>query len=119
MNLVLVPLQVWLEFDDLLVALRAATSRGSVPVPSQLLGLLPPAPPGGWPAGFELAAATSKLAEGYKADTASEASNVRPVVVIILCLYSCEHSSERVSQSGFVKTMIEKYSNTTRFVVFE
>eukprot|EP00747_Dinoflagellata_sp_TGD_P178782 gnl/TRDRNA2_/TRDRNA2_28383_c0_seq1.p1 gnl/TRDRNA2_/TRDRNA2_28383_c0~~gnl/TRDRNA2_/TRDRNA2_28383_c0_seq1.p1 ORF type:complete len:613 (+),score=101.51 gnl/TRDRNA2_/TRDRNA2_28383_c0_seq1:158-1996(+) len=49
--------QVWLELDDLLKILTEAAKevRGSIPIPSQVLGLLPPAPqPAGWPENFEL-----------------------------------------------------------------
>ena len=45
---------VWLELDELLRALaRARAPSGTAPVPSQLLGLLPPPPEGGWPEEFE------------------------------------------------------------------
>ena len=54
--------QVWLELDELLRTL-GRSSPASVPVPSQILGLLPPPPAGGWPDAFALADVAAKLAE--------------------------------------------------------
>ena len=68
--------QVWVETDELLRILqRGAAAAGvgrDVPVPSQLLGLLPPPPDGGWPEGFKLAAADERLRARYAAAAAEE-----------------------------------------------
>jgi hypothetical protein len=72
---------VWLELDDLLTAIAKAQPRppaapppAPAPVPPQMLGLLPPAPKAGWPAGFGFAATASKLRATYKADQRVRAS---------------------------------------------
>ena len=52
-SLLLLEYQVWIELDNLLRALtKARGPAGTTPVPSQLLGLLPPPPEGGWPKAF-------------------------------------------------------------------
>ncbi|KAL1529908.1 hypothetical protein AB1Y20_000836 [Prymnesium parvum] len=58
--------EVWLAIDALLQSLRvAAQAELPVPIPSQILGLLPPPPEGGWPASFRLASVAAKLSEEY------------------------------------------------------
>ena len=63
--------QVWLEIDDMLQTLATVSkqySQPSLPVPSQMLGLLPPPPAAGWPPTFELASAAARLATRYETD---------------------------------------------------
>ena len=55
--------QVWLELDNLLRSLAASRPHGTTPVPSQLLGLLPP-PEGGWPGAEEEGLGNSPLSCG-------------------------------------------------------
>lgn len=61
--------QVWLELDNLLRSLaKLRGPTGTTPVPSQLLGLLPPPPEGGWPKEFEeegLGNSAAQLRERY------------------------------------------------------
>ena len=59
--------QVWLELDLLLRTLAKLRAPGNkAGVPSQLLGLLPPAPEGGWPdKEFDLENLASQLRERY------------------------------------------------------
>lgn len=65
----LLELQVWLELDHMLQAIRAIVaepdglpSRSTkLPVPTQLLALLPPPPEGGWPEDFQLARICRRL----------------------------------------------------------
>ena len=64
--LALLEIQVWLELDLLLrtlAALRGPANKS--PVPSQLLGLLPPPPEGGWPARFDFGSLAEQLKERY------------------------------------------------------
>ena len=66
-SLTALEVQVWLELDLLLR--RLAQLRGpanKAPVPSQLLGLLPPPPPNDWPDGFALAGVASQLRQRYE-----------------------------------------------------
>ena len=82
--------EVWLKLDELLRRL-SSVSPTAVPVPSQILGLLPP--DGDWPADFALTAVAERLAAnvapgyrmlsingascaGVSADEAAEALNV-------------------------------------------
>lgn len=58
--------QVWLELDLLLRTLSKLRGPvGKAPVPSQLLGLLPPPPAAGWPEGFDLEGMATQLRERY------------------------------------------------------
>merc|ERR1712070_262667 len=71
-DLSLLEIQVWLELDDLLNLIRSLSAEAMqrVPVPSQMLGLLPPPPPnGGWPESFRLAEISSQLDDRYAALT--------------------------------------------------
>ena len=72
----LLELQCWIELDDLLQVLRALTVQtgSTVPVPSQLLGLLPPPPSSGWPAGFELGKIAARMEQEYNKLREAEAS---------------------------------------------
>ena len=66
-SLAALEVQVWLELDQLLSTLaRLRGPQNKMPVPSQLLGLLPPPPvPGGWPVDFELARVAAQLCERF------------------------------------------------------
>lgn len=69
--------QVWLEVDDLLRVMRElATLAGtpqSVKIPTQLLGLLPPPPDGGWPDTFRLAKVARRMRVEYEREEAAAA----------------------------------------------
>jgi hypothetical protein len=59
--------QVWLELDALLRAIASRLPPGRpAPVPSQLLGLLPPPPDAGWPDSFALAEVGARLEARYR-----------------------------------------------------
>ena len=62
--------QLWVELDGLLRALASARGpSGKTPVPSQLLGLLPPPPAAGWPKDFlelGLGSSEAQLRERYE-----------------------------------------------------
>lgn len=77
-NLALLESQVWMELDDLLRKLNSLRGAGSQqPVPSQLLGLLPPAPASGWPRQFDdtgLGDMARQLRERYEGAIAEEGS---------------------------------------------
>lgn len=63
-TLEMLEVQTWLELDVLLQTMRKTTQR-AVPIPSQILGLLPPAPESGWPEDFELQVVAARLALDY------------------------------------------------------
>ena len=83
-------IQLWIELDDMLQAIRAVPSgredeqppsrSRTLPIPSQLLGLLPPPPePAGWPDDFQLKRVSAKFGtliesvdEGYPARKRAE-----------------------------------------------
>ena len=54
-------MQLWLEFDAFLRAIATRNGKGAaaMPVPSQLLSLMPPPPRAGWPAEFKLESSAS------------------------------------------------------------
>lgn len=56
--------RVWTELDGLLRDIEG--QRGPVPVPSQLLGLMPPAPEAGWPDSFRLGVSAARLSLEYR-----------------------------------------------------
>lgn len=64
-------IQVWLELNELLALLGREVA--SVPVPTQLLGILPPPPAGGWPEDFVLSSVATTLADKYKTEVRTEA----------------------------------------------
>ncbi|KAG8471159.1 hypothetical protein KFE25_009580 [Diacronema lutheri] len=57
--------ELWVNLDALLRRLHALRpdKAGAMPVPSPMLGLLPPTPPEGWPADFRCAAAAAERAD--------------------------------------------------------
>jgi hypothetical protein len=57
--------QVWISVDRLLRRLHAINPKkaGEMPVPSVMLGLLPPPPPSGWPSDFRCTAVAAERAE--------------------------------------------------------
>jgi Lon protease-like protein len=59
--------QVWLELDHLLRTLARLRGAGNqAPVPTQLLGLLPPPPASGWPTDFALSGMSTQLRERFE-----------------------------------------------------
>ena len=58
-------IQTWVELDAMLRSMRKVAQQ-DVPIPSQILGLLPPAPDAGWPEGFELELVAARLTLDYK-----------------------------------------------------
>ena len=94
--------QCWLELDRLLSSL--ATLRGpasKAPVPSQLLGLLPPPPTGGWPEGFALKGVHDQLMERYRGAAAegevAAAASVWSFVPIDHEFYPARRRAQRLS----------------------
>ena len=67
-------MQLWLELDAFLRAI-ATRSGKQMPVPSQLLSLLPPPPRAGWPPEFALDMYTLGLRERAAAQRATDMFN--------------------------------------------
>ena len=77
---------MWLELDALLAAITEAQPRppsapppAPSPVPQQLLGLMPPLPPGqrGWPEGSALAAAAAELRANSEVELKAESEELK------------------------------------------
>lgn len=119
-TLVQLEIQVWLEIDEMLRAAVAvprptrppvvcvglpgrsprAPRRPALPIPPQLVGLLPPTPSAGWPPSFELAAAFRKLHHGYDAQGGSRRDWGRnePVSFVpVAANYPARRRAERLS----------------------
>ena len=61
-TLAILETQVWLELDSVLRGVaKVSGDTDAMPAPIQLLGLLPPTPPGGWPESFALQRVVSEL----------------------------------------------------------
>ncbi len=114
--------QVWMQLDAFLRAL-ATRKDGALPVPAQLLSLLPPPPAEGWPEGFVLhrvalaleeqaaaAAATaaaaaaaapgaSAHAEGDDPSRAESPPDLEPFVPCDHTLYPARRRAQRLSNS--------------------
>lgn len=71
--------RVWVKLDQMIQLLQTAVGdKGSVPIPSQLLGLLPRNPYKAWPINFQLEIIASKLElEGTMVGTYSSSPFVR------------------------------------------
>lgn len=73
--------QLWIALDEMLRLIQAAMN-GSVPIPSQLLGLLPTNPLREWPSSFQLESYASQL----EAKNASIGTHTKsPFVRVCLC----------------------------------
>ena len=65
--------QLWVELDDVLSALQVLNNREkAVPLPPQMLALLPEPPEGGWPEGFKLSVLRAVVASAAKAKKEEE-----------------------------------------------
>ena len=67
--------QTWLELDAFLRAIEKR--NGALPVPAQLLGLLPPPPRAGWPSEFALPRLVNELRKQAAAQRAMDLMDVR------------------------------------------
>jgi Lon protease-like protein len=120
-TLVQLEIQVWLEIDEMLRAAvevlvprrrpqrvcvglpgntERAPRRPALPIPSQLVGLLPPTPSAGWPPNFELAAVFRKLHHGFDAQGGARrdwARNDAVCFVPVAAAYPTRRRAERLS----------------------
>ena len=91
---------MWLELDDLLKTL-ANLRKQAAPVPSQLLGLLPPPPAAGWPKTFGLVAVQKQLDERYRGALAegegAAAASVWSYVPYDHAVYPARRRAQRLS----------------------
>ena len=70
-------LQVWLELDAVLRSIaHLAGDPDAMPAPVQLLGLIPPAPAGGWPDDFALLRVATQLRAAEAAKSATDAETL-------------------------------------------
>ena len=72
-GLVVLEYQLWVELDDVLSALQVLNNREkAVPLPPQMLALLPEPPEGGWPESFKLSVLRAVVASAAKAKKEEE-----------------------------------------------
>ena len=108
-------IQVWLELDAILRAI-AAKKKGALPVPSQLMSLMPEPPKAGWPDEFVLTKVVTEVRKSAAAkrsmDMFDPADDPEPFIPHAAELYPARRRAQRLSYS--VWAMIRDRTDAAR-----